>query len=106
MHLEGADVLQTKPLRRSAEIPGKLRHSMDVGSLCGRRQIADRHVLDHATAQRAQLSHLKTPVLKIALQQPQSFKTGASSANPHAKCRVSGFVQSLNLTLWQFVHTT
>ena len=95
MHLEGADVLQAKPVRRSAEMAGKLRHRVHVGSLRGRRQIADRHVLDHAPAKRAQLGHLIAPVLKIALQQPQSFKTEASTANRPAKCRVSGFVQSL-----------
>ncbi|RUW85394.1 hypothetical protein EOA29_04930, partial [Mesorhizobium sp. M1E.F.Ca.ET.063.01.1.1] len=42
----------------------------------------------------AQLDHLIAPVLEIALQQPQSFKTEASPANRSAKCRVSGFVQS------------
>src|SRR6476619_3825325 len=94
MHLERADVFQAKAVRRSAEMAGKLRHRVYVGSLRGRRQIADRHVLDHAPAKRAQLGHLIAPVPKIALQQPQSFKTEASTANRPAKCRVSGFVQS------------
>ena len=94
MDLEGAHVLQAEPIRRSPEVAGKLRHRVHVGSLRRRRQIADRHVLDHAPAKRAQLGHLIAPVLKIALQQPQSFKTEASSANRPAKCRVSGFVQS------------
>jgi hypothetical protein len=35
-----------------------LSYRVDVGSLRGGRQIADRHVLDHATAQRAHLDHL------------------------------------------------
>jgi hypothetical protein len=69
---------------------------VNVGPLRCRRQIADRHVLDHATAQRAHLGHLSSPILKVALQQPQSFKTEASSANPRTKCRVSGFVQSVS----------
>src|SRR6476469_10324500 len=94
MHLEGADVLKSEPLRRAAEMAGKLCHRVYVGSLRGRRQIADRHVLDHAPAKRAQLGHLIAPVPKIALQQPQSFTTEASPANRPAKCRVSGFVQS------------
>ena len=34
-----------------------------------------------------------TPVRKFALQQAQSLKTRASTANRPAKCRVSGFVQ-------------
>jgi hypothetical protein len=42
----------------------------------------------------AYLGHVSAPVLKIALQQQQSFKTEASPANRHAKCRVSDFVQS------------
>src|SRR6478736_5243076 len=50
MHLEGADVLKSEPLRRAAEMAGKLCHRVHVGSLRGRRQIADRHVLDHALA--------------------------------------------------------
>lgn len=44
-------------------------------------------------AKLAQLAHLIGPVLKIALQQQQSFKTEASPANLHTICRVSGFVQ-------------
>jgi putative transposase len=35
---------------------------MNVGSLRRRREIADRHVLDHAAAQRAGLGHRKAPV--------------------------------------------
>src|SRR4051794_21100604 len=58
MHLEGADILQAKPSRGPAEIARKLRYRVDVGSLRGGRQIADRHVLGHATAQRAHLDHL------------------------------------------------
>src|SRR5215213_5038239 len=58
MHLEGADIFQAKPSRGPAEIARKLRYRVDVGSLRGGRQIADRHVLDHATAQRAHLDHL------------------------------------------------
>ena len=41
MHLKGAHVLETEPLRRAAEKPAELRHGMDVGSLRRRRQIAD-----------------------------------------------------------------
>jgi len=94
MHLKGADIFQAKAVRGSAEMAGKLRHRVHVGSLRGRRQIADCHVIDHAPAKRAQLGHLFAPVLKIALQQPQSFKTEASPANRPTQCRVSGFVQS------------
>lgn len=36
MHLKGANVFQAKRLRRPAEVAGKLRHRMNVGSLRGR----------------------------------------------------------------------
>jgi hypothetical protein len=64
MHLEGAHILQIEPIRRTSEIPAELRNRMKVGSLRRRRQIADRHVLDHAAAKRADLSHRKTSCLK------------------------------------------
>jgi hypothetical protein len=62
LDLERADVLEAEAVRRATEIAAELRDGVDVRSLGRRRQIADRHVLDHATTQRAQLSHLKTPV--------------------------------------------
>lgn len=80
MHLEGANVLQTEPIRGSAKAAREFRDGMHLGSLRDRRQIADRHILDHAPAKRAHLGHLIAPVLKIALPQPQSFKTEASPA--------------------------
>jgi hypothetical protein len=60
--LEGADILQLETIGGPTEIPAQLRYRGKVGSLRRRRQIADRHVLDHAAAKRAQISHLKTPV--------------------------------------------
>ena len=93
MHLERADVFQVKAVRRSAEIAGKLRHRVHVGSLRGRRQIADRHVLDHAPTKRAQLGHLIAPVLKIRFNSRNPSKQKINRNRP-AKCRVSGFVQS------------
>src|SRR3954453_4275257 len=56
MHLEGADVVQLQPVRRSAEIAAELRNRADVGSLRRRRQIAHGHVFDHAAAKRAQIA--------------------------------------------------
>ena len=50
MDLEGPDVFQTQQIRRTAKISAELRDRVDVGSLRRRRQIADRHVLDHAPA--------------------------------------------------------
>jgi len=62
MHLIGPNILQAEPIGRAAKILAELRDRVDVGLLCRRGQIADRHVLDHPAAQRAHLGHLKTPV--------------------------------------------
>jgi hypothetical protein len=48
--LIGANVLQRQRLRGAAEKSAELRHRVDIGSLRRRREIADRHVLDHAAA--------------------------------------------------------
>jgi hypothetical protein len=40
---------------------------MDVGSLRRRRQISDRHALNHAPAQKAQSGHLKISRLRVGL---------------------------------------
>jgi len=50
MHLIGPNILQAKPIRRATKILAELRDRVDVGSLCRRRQIADRHILDHPPA--------------------------------------------------------
>jgi hypothetical protein len=62
--LEGADILQLETIGGPTEISAQLRYRGKVGSLRRRRQIADRHVLDHAAAKRADLSHRKTSCLK------------------------------------------
>ena len=53
MHLERADILKPQPVRRAAEITAELRHRMQIGSLGGRRQVAERHVVDHAATKGA-----------------------------------------------------
>jgi hypothetical protein len=60
--LEGADILQLETIGGPTEIPAQLRYRGKVGSLRRRRQIADRHILNHAAAKWADLSHWKTPV--------------------------------------------
>src|SRR5438876_7069406 len=64
MNLEGVDIFQAETIRRAAKIPAELRYRVEVRLLRRRRQIADRHVLDHAAAKRAHLSHRKTSCLK------------------------------------------
>jgi hypothetical protein len=60
-----------------------------------RRQIADRHVLDHLAAKRAHLSHRKTSCLKgWAAREPTILSNRRRLMRPPLNCRVSGFVQS------------
>jgi hypothetical protein len=74
--MEGVDIFQAKTIRRATKIPAELRYGVEVRLRC-RRQIADRHVLDHAAAKRADLSHRKTSCLKgWASESPQSSQTG------------------------------
>src|SRR5262245_44418309 len=64
-------------IRGTAKIPAQLRYRAEVRLLRRRRQIADRHVLDHAAAKRADLSHRKTSCLKgWVAKNPQSSQTG------------------------------
>src|SRR2546429_5683840 len=64
MNLEGVDIFQAETIRTAAKIPAELRYRAEVRLLRRRRQIADCHVLDHAAAKRADLSHRKTSCLK------------------------------------------
>jgi len=59
MHEIGAHVFDAEPIGRVTKMSAELRDRIEVGLLCRRRQIADRHVLDHPPAQRAHLGHLK-----------------------------------------------
>src|ERR1700674_5504738 len=76
MNLKGAHVFQAEAIRRASKISAELRDGVELGSLCPPRQSADRHVLDHATTQRAHLGHLETSCLRGGLQHPRSFQTG------------------------------
>src|SRR2546430_10375686 len=77
MNLKGVDIFQAETIRRAAKIPAQLRYRAEVRLLRRRRQIADRHVLDHAAAKRADLSHRKTSCLKgWVAKNPRSSQTG------------------------------
>ena len=57
----------------------ELRYCVEIRSLRRRRQIADRHVLDHAAAERADLSHRKTSCLRGGVaKNPRSSQTGGN----------------------------
>src|SRR5215468_12765240 len=77
MKLKRVDIFQAKTIRGATKIPTELRYRIEVRLLRRRRQIADRHVLDHAAAKRAGLSHRKTSCLKgWAAKNPRSSQTG------------------------------
>src|SRR6266567_2653114 len=50
-------IFQAQTIRGAAKISTELRYGIEVRLLRRRRQIADRHVLDHSAAKRADLSH-------------------------------------------------
>src|SRR6516164_8065648 len=90
MNLKRVDIFQAKTIRGAPKMPTELRYCIEVRLLRRRRQIADRHVLDHAAAKRADLSHRKTSCLKGgAAKNPQSSQTGGNycdrplTAAPH-----------------------
>ena len=61
MQLIGADILHAETIRRTIEIATKLRHRINVRLLRHRREIADRHIFDHALAKKPRLGHLELP---------------------------------------------
>src|SRR3954452_16103186 len=61
------------------------------------RQIADRHVLDHASAQRAHRGHRVTSCLRGGMQHPRSSQAGHAPRDLAPSRRGSGFVQSLRV---------
>src|ERR1700691_4602178 len=64
-----------------AEISAELRNRVNVRLLGRRRQIADRHVLDHPATQRAHLGHLKLLPERGLLNTPSS-QAGGHSLHP------------------------
>src|SRR5207244_11940301 len=65
MQLVAAHVLETRRVRRSAEERGEVLDPLHIVMLGLRRELADRHVFDHAPAQRAHclVGHGDAPVL-------------------------------------------
>src|SRR5262249_60246356 len=88
---------QSSRPRRSGEptkIPTELRYRIEVRLLRHRRQIADRHVLDHAAAKRADPSE-NLLSQGGAAKNPRSSQQKATTATA-LNCRANGFVQSLD----------
>jgi hypothetical protein len=92
MHLESADIFQPQTIRGTTEISAELRNGVDVGLMGRRRKIADRHVLDHATTQRADLGHLN--FLSEMGCDTQILSDRRAFTRPRRSRRDHGFVQS------------
>src|SRR6516162_3236082 len=79
MNLKRMDIFKAKTIRGATKIPTELRYRIEVRLLRRRRQTADRHVLDHAAAERADLSHRKTSCLRGGVaKNPRSSQTGGN----------------------------
>src|SRR5262249_41970741 len=94
-----------KTIRGAPKMPTELRY-IEVRLLRRRRQIADRHVLDHAAAKRADLSHRKTSCLRAgAAKNPRSSQTGGNycdrplTAAPAASFNPSRSIRTLKSQL-------
>src|ERR1700745_2155068 len=105
MNLEGVDIFEAETIRRAAKIPAELRYRVEIRLLRRRREIADRHVLDHAAAKRADLSHRKTSCLKgWVAKNPRSSQTGGDYCDclltdaPAASFNLDGSVRSRGTT--------
>ena len=92
MQLECTNILEAKPIRRAAKMSTELRDRMDVGLLRRRRQIADRHVLDHAPAERAHRRPSGTPVSEGGLQ-PHPLRQETADQQPFYRGRAANPAQ-------------
>src|SRR5215467_6286426 len=92
MKLKRVDIFQAETIRGATKIPTELRYRIEVRLLRRRRQIADRHVLDHAAAKRADLSHRKTSCLKgWAAKTHDPFRQEATCDRPLTAAQAASF---------------
>jgi IS5 family transposase len=64
MKLIGSDILDAETIWRCSKMPAELSDRVDVGLLGRLREVADRHVFDHALAKWARRSHRGPPVVR------------------------------------------
>ena len=88
--LVGANLLDPQAIRRTTEKTAELGNRIDVGLLGCRREVANRHVVDHPSTQRGHLSHHRISCLMIGSGQPQSSQTGAASRQVHSPLAQAG----------------
>ena len=97
MQLVGADVLHAEPVRRTMEMSAEPRDRIEVGLLSCRREVADRHVLDHPQAKRARRSHVGLLSPRGGMRRSTSSQTGplvltreTSAQQPRRRSRAAG----------------
>src|SRR5580692_4385712 len=101
MQLVAAHVLETRRIRRSSEKRREVLDPLHIVTLGLRRELADRHVFDHALAQRAHclIGHGDAPVLSEVVATPQSQDRtppgaiGLAAPPAAATYRASGLVR-------------
>jgi hypothetical protein len=86
MQLICTDVLQVQPVGRTAKMTAELGDRVDVGLLCRRRQIADCHVLDQTSAQKADLSHRRLPSVEDWSDNPESLRQECFASKSADNC--------------------
>src|SRR5262249_32841357 len=74
----------------------ELRNGIEVGLLCRWRQIADHHVVDHAPAQRADLSHRKLLSDEVVQQPNPVGQETPASAVPYCEAVSFNGVADIN----------
>src|SRR6266403_5724351 len=100
MQLVAAHVLETRRIRRSPEKRREVLDPLYIVVLGLRREFADRHVFDHAPAQRAHclVGHGDAPALSEVVATPQSQgrtrlrAIGLAAPSAAAIYRASGLV--------------
>src|ERR1700752_3257154 len=81
MQLVAAHVLETRRIRRSSEKRREVLDPLHIVMLGLRRELADRHVFDHAPAQRAHclVGHGDAPALSEVVGNPSISRQDAPS---------------------------
>src|SRR5215475_11830417 len=98
MQLIATDIFHAEPIWWTIEMTAELRDRINVGLLRRARQIADRHVLDHAPAKRAHRSHRKLLSREEGCEEPHPLRqeTSRSAALPSRRCHYYRAAGSFN----------
>src|ERR1700677_847772 len=104
MQLVAAHVLETRRIRRSSEKRREVLDPLHIVMPGLRRELADRHVFDHAPAQRAHclIGHGDAPVLSEVVETPQSQDRTPPGAIGLAAPPAAATYRASGLVHWHF----